>query len=155
MATKTSSKTTSTRNTTATSKSSSKLTAKPVAKTAPKQPKKKATKTPALSVVKEAQPAKVSNELKKRELLDLVIERSDVKKKYAKPVVEAMIEVLGEALADERSLNLQPMGRVVPKRMKDAGANLVMTARIRQSKARAEETAVRKASNEAVAKPDQ
>ncbi|MEM7732674.1 MAG: HU family DNA-binding protein [Pseudomonadota bacterium] len=89
---------------------------------------------PALSVVKEGQNANPGQELKKRELLDQIVKRTDVKKKFAKPVMEAMMEVLGEALAQERPLNLQPMGKVMPKRTKEAGTNRVITARIRQSK---------------------
>ncbi len=75
-----------------------------------------------------------AEELKKRELLDQVLERSGVKKKYAKPVVEAMIELLGEAVADGRALNLEPLGKVIPQRVKDAGKHRVVVARIRQNK---------------------
>ncbi|MEM7596817.1 MAG: HU family DNA-binding protein [Pseudomonadota bacterium] len=107
---------------------------------------------PKVSVVTDAQSTPVGAELKKRELVDLVVQRSDVKKKFAKPVVEALLEVLGEAIAEERALNLQPMGRVMPKRTKDAGKNRVVIARIRQSKERAAEAAAAHAQNQAVAK---
>ncbi|MEM6589152.1 MAG: HU family DNA-binding protein [Pseudomonadota bacterium] len=89
---------------------------------------------PALSVVTDGQTTAPGQELKKRELLDQIVKRTDVKKKFAKPVMEAMIEVLGEALAQDRPLNLQPMGKVMPKRTKESGSNRVITARIRQSK---------------------
>ncbi|MCA9300045.1 MAG: hypothetical protein KDA28_13325, partial [Phycisphaerales bacterium] len=36
-------------------------------------------------------------ELKKKELIEAVVERSGVRKKYAKPAVEAMIDILGES----------------------------------------------------------
>ena len=111
-----------------------------------------ATKAPAVSLVKEVPAASVGTELKKKELLDLVVARSDVKKKFAKPVVEAMLDILGGAIAEERALNLQPMGRVMPKRTKDAGKNRVVIARIRQSKERVEEAAATGAKHQAVAK---
>ena len=137
------------------------------AKTAPRAAPKAATKaaskatstkaatpakTPDVSVVKDAPSSAGKAELKKRELMDLVVERSDVKKKYAKPVIEAMMEVLGEALAEERPLNLQPMGRVLPQRVKDVGKHRVIITRIRQSKERAAQMAVAQSGTAAVAK---
>ncbi len=111
--------------------------AKPASKPRVTSPARTLPKTaaakPSLSVVKDGQTVNPGLELKKKELLDEVVKRTDVKKKFAKPVLEAMIEVLGEALAQERSLNLQPMGKVMPKRTKQAGSNRVITARIRQS----------------------
>ena len=43
-------------------------------------------------------------EMKKQELMAKVVERSDVAKKHAKPVIEAMLEVLGEAIGQGREL---------------------------------------------------
>lgn len=73
-------------------------------------------------------------ELKKQELIAKVIERADIKKKYAKPVVEAVIEVLGEALAEGRELNLQPFGKLKLNRTKDTPNARVIVAKIRQAK---------------------
>ncbi len=72
--------------------------------------------------------------LKKQELINLVVERSDVAKKHAKPVIEAMLAVLGDALAEGRELNLQPMGKVKRKRVKDTDNARVIVANIRQPK---------------------
>lgn len=154
-ATKASSRTSTVRKATTDRKAPVKSAAKTLPKSAAKPTSKPAAtpaKPPRVSVVKEAQATSTGTELKKRELIDLVVERSDVKKKFAKPVVEAMLEVLGEAIAQERSLNLQPMGRVVPQRTKDAGKNRVVITRIRQSKERAAEAAAAHAANQAVAK---
>ncbi|MEL7255141.1 MAG: HU family DNA-binding protein [Pseudomonadota bacterium] len=106
-------------------------------------------------MVKDGATATPGLELKKRELLDQVVKRTDVKKKFAKPVLEAMLDVMGEALAEERPLNLQPMGRVMPKRTKEAGTNRVITARIRQSKTAAKDksNAAADMQNPPVAKP--
>ena len=73
--------------------------------------------------------------LRKRELINSVVERSGVRKKFAKPVVEAMIGVLGEALAEGRDLNLQPMGRIKQQRVKDTANARITIAKIRQNKA--------------------
>jgi DNA-binding protein HU-alpha len=134
MTTKTSAKTSGTRKTTTTRKTA--------AKTAPAKAASSAkAKPPAPAVVTESQPVALAAELKKRELLELVLKKTDVKKKFAKPVVDAMIEVLGEAIAEGRSLNLQSMGKVLPQRTKDAGKNRVIVARIRQSKEAVEASA--------------
>ncbi|MEX1236619.1 MAG: HU family DNA-binding protein [Roseovarius sp.] len=72
--------------------------------------------------------------LKKQELIAQVVERSDIAKKYAKPVIEAMLSVLGDALAEGREVNLQPMGKIKPKRIKDGSKVRVIIANIRQPK---------------------
>jgi len=72
--------------------------------------------------------------MKKRELVDLVVSRSGIKKKDAKPVVEAMLAVLGEALSNERELNLRPMGKVKINRTKDVANGRIIVAKIRQPK---------------------
>lgn len=70
--------------------------------------------------------------MRKKELIDLVVERSGVKKKDAKPVVEAMLVVLGEAIADSRELNLHPMGKLKVRRVKQMPNGRVMVTKIRQ-----------------------
>ena len=72
--------------------------------------------------------------MRKRELLDAVINKSGIKKKDAKPVVEAMLEVLGSALQDGRTLNLQPMGKFIVKHEKKLVNGKVLTTRIRQAR---------------------
>lgn len=73
--------------------------------------------------------------LRKKELIDAVVERSGVRKKFAKPVVETMMEVLGEAIGEGRDLNLPPFGKVKQQRTKDTANVRVTVAKIRQSKA--------------------
>ncbi len=70
--------------------------------------------------------------MRKKELIDLVVERSAIKKKDAKPVVEAMLAVLGEALADNRELNLLPMGKFKVVNEKDLGNGKMMRVKVRQ-----------------------
>lgn len=70
--------------------------------------------------------------MRKKELTDMVVERSGIKKKDAKPVVEAMLEVLGEALSDNRELNLLPMGKFKVVNEKDLGNGKMMRVKVRQ-----------------------
>ncbi len=72
--------------------------------------------------------------MRKKELIDAVVEASGVKKKDAKPVVEAMLEVLGTALSENRELNLHPLGSVKIRRANDMTKARVLTAKIRQRK---------------------
>jgi len=74
-------------------------------------------------------------DLKKKELIDLVVERSNIKKKDAKPVVEAMLAVLGETIASGRELNLQPLGKLRINRSTDKGNGQVIICKLRQSNA--------------------
>jgi DNA-binding protein HU-alpha len=74
-------------------------------------------------------------ELKRQELLAQVVRRADIKKKFAKPVLDAVLEVLGEALTEGRDLNLAPMGKVKINRVRELGKGRVIIARIRQGAA--------------------
>ena len=82
----------------------------------------------------DATPGLPGPELKKQELIEKVVRLSGAKKKDAKPVVEAMLEVLGEALADGREFNLQPMGKLKLNRTKETPNARIIIAKIRQSK---------------------
>ena len=71
--------------------------------------------------------------LQKKELLEAVVARSGVKKKDAKPVVEAMMAVMGEALGEGREWELQPLGKFKINRIKDSGNGRVIIGRLRRS----------------------
>lgn len=79
-------------------------------------------------------------ELKKAELVNAVVERSGVAKKHAKPVVEAMLAVLGETVSANRELNLQPFGKLRVNRSQDKPNGKVFVCKLRQSAARVEES---------------
>ncbi len=88
-----------------------------------------------LSVVSDRDVAAAeAGQLKKPELIEAVVARSNVRKKFAKPVIEAMMEVLGEAIAQERELNLEPLGKVKYNRAKEDEKARVLHTRIRQNK---------------------
>lgn len=72
--------------------------------------------------------------LKKQELINKVVQEVDLKKKDAKPVVEALLSVLGEALAEGRELNLPPLGRLKLNRTKETPNARILICKIRQNK---------------------
>ena len=72
--------------------------------------------------------------LKKKELVERVVAASGVKKKDAKPVVEAMLAVLGESLASGRELNLAPLGKLRINRVEDKANGRVIVCKLRQPK---------------------
>jgi len=118
----TSSKTTATRTTArkpTTSTQTSTATAKPVATV----PEVVVNETPSVS----------APEMKKKELIDTVVARSGIKKRDAKPVIEAMLAVLGETIAEGRELNLAPMGKLKVTRMKRTSKAHVITSRLRRN----------------------
>ncbi|MBB95266.1 MAG: DNA-binding protein [Rhodobacteraceae bacterium] len=70
--------------------------------------------------------------MKRKELYDLVAARSGVKRRDAKPVVDAMLAVLGEALSDERPMNLNPLGKVRINRREDKAQGQVIVCKVRR-----------------------
>ena len=104
--------------------------------TAPKAAPKAAPKTTATRTTKPvaAPKAEVARELKKKELIDRVVAASGVKKNQAKPVVESMLAILGDALAKGEAMNLEPMGKVKVQKEKDVGGANVYSCRIRRKK---------------------
>lgn len=130
-------------------------TSKKPTKATPAKPRAKASATPRKTAAKSttrtpaAKPAPTETEavvvtaptpvvsgpmMRKKELIDAVVTKSGIKKKDAKPVVEAMLEVLGSALQDGRELNLQPMGKIKVKREKKMAEGKVLVTRIRQNR---------------------
>ncbi|MEP2532917.1 HU family DNA-binding protein [Shimia sp.] len=83
-------------------------------------------------VVAEATTIVSGPELKKSELIEAVVERSGIKKRYAKPSIEAALAVLGEALEEGRTLNLMPMGKAKVQKSKEIAGGQVLSVRVRQ-----------------------
>ncbi|MEP1198095.1 HU family DNA-binding protein [Tateyamaria sp.] len=109
-----------------------------------KTPRKKATPKAVVApkpepaapatVVDAPKPVVLGPMMRKPELINAVVEKSGLKKKDVKPIVEATLAVLGAALQENRELNLQPMGKIKVNREKIKPNGKVMIARIRQSK---------------------
>lgn len=104
--------------------------AEAVAKVDTESAPKAATATP--SVVETLSPVVVSNELRKKELFELVVERSGMKKKDVKPVVEAMLAVLGDAFSEQREMNLPPLGKLKVQRGKELADGRALVLKLRQ-----------------------
>ncbi|SLN35219.1 transcriptional regulator HU subunit alpha [Falsiruegeria litorea R37] len=125
------------------SKAPTTKTATPETSAAPKAPEAKtapvaATKSELPKVVKPAAadvvvPSNDGPEMKKRELIDLVVDRAGVKKKDAKPSIEAALAILGEAIASGRELNLQPLGKLRINRVEEKDNGRVIVCKLRQS----------------------
>jgi len=108
---------------------------------APQKPKVVASKTLAapekpapVSVAPAAVADKVQPDLRRKDLLEEVSRRTELPKHKVRPVMEAMIEVMGEAIEHGRTMNLQPLGRIVRKRHKETPKANVSMVRIRQLK---------------------
>lgn len=101
-------------------------------KAGPASSARKPAANPPEVVVNDA-PKIAAPELKKKELIETVVARSGIKKRDAKPVIEAMLAVLGETIADGRELNLAPMGKLKVTRMKKTTKAHVITTRLRRN----------------------
>ncbi len=82
----------------------------------------------------EAPDSGATRTLRKKELVERVVAASGAKKKIAKDVVEATLQVLGEALAAGEQLVLPPFGNAHKTREKDtASGGSTMTLRLRRA----------------------
>lgn len=88
-------------------------------------------KTPV--VVETTEPVVSEPAMRKRDLIEAVVIRSGVKKRDAKPVVEALLSVVGEALEEGRELNLPPMGKLKVRRTRKLRNGNVFVTRIRRT----------------------
>jgi nucleoid DNA-binding protein len=91
-------------------------------------------------VVSETKPVLSAPSLRKKALIEAVTARSGIKRKDVKPTIEAMLAVLGEAIAEGRDINLPDLGKFKITRSKKLANGEVFTVRIRQPKAKPAET---------------
>jgi len=71
--------------------------------------------------------------LRKKELIERIVQTSGMKRRDVKPVVEATLSVMGQALTSGESLNIQPLGRIVVNRRKELANGEVLVTRIRRT----------------------
>lgn len=90
-------------------------------------------------------------EMRKRELIDAVVDRCGIRKKFAKPAVEAALAILGEALEEGRSLQMPPLGKVKVQRAKELEDGQVIVAKVRR-KTQSDEDEAEKSEADALAK---
>ncbi|SEW16413.1 DNA-binding protein [Cognatiyoonia koreensis] len=92
-----------------------------------------AGKTP--TIVSGATPVVAKTVIKKPEFLERAVARTDVKKRDAKPAIEAALAELAELLADGNDLNLPPLGKFKVVKSKDIGDGAqVLTLKLRTMK---------------------
>jgi len=72
--------------------------------------------------------------VKKKDFIEKVVERSGIKKKDAKPVIEAMLAELGDALARGETLALRPLGKVKVVRRSSKPTADVLVCKLRRAK---------------------
>ena len=111
----------------------SKPDAKESADATTKAPTAAATAAPTPTVVSEEAPQAARPLLRKKELIEQVVTRSGIRKKMAKPAVEAALAVLGDALAEGREMNLPPLGKLRINRTKTVGGGRVFITKIRRA----------------------
>lgn len=126
----------STKTTKSTAKTKASAPKKVTAKVAPKATVKpvvaKATPAaPKATVIETVKPVVAGAPVKKPELIDRVMAETGMKKKDVKPVVEAMLAVMGKALASGEELNVPPLGKVMVNRMKDVANAKILNVKIR------------------------
>lgn len=73
------------------------------------------------------------NALKKKDLIDSVVQITGGKKKAVRDVVEATLKVLGDALSKGAMLNLPPFGKAKVSRQQDVASGKPMTLKLRRS----------------------
>lgn len=106
--------------------------APPAAKSA-LRPKAPAAKAAQPTVVDAPKAVILGPVMRKKELTDTIVTRTGMKKKDVKPVVEQMLAVMGEALGDNRELNLPPFGQLKVRREKTLAKGRMVVAKIRQT----------------------
>lgn len=94
-----------------------------------------ATSVATPTIVKPAASVVTKALIKKPEFLEKAIARTDIKKRDAKPAIEAALAELADLLADGNELNLPPMGKLKLVKSKDIGDGAkVLTLKLRTMK---------------------
>lgn len=88
--------------------------------------KEAAAEGPSLTVVE------MARTLRKKQFIERVVAESGMKKKDVKPVVEAALKVLGEALTRGEELILPPLGKARVNRQKDLGSGEILIVKLRR-----------------------
>lgn len=127
----TTTKTTSTKTTPATTKTTAKTTtATAMAKAVAKDP----VAAPKAMIVETVKPVVADLPIKKPELIDRVVAETGMKKKDVKPVVEAMLAVLGRTLVAGEEITAPPLGKLMIRRVKEAPNATILTLKLRHPK---------------------
>lgn len=128
MASKTSTRKTTTRKTSTSKASTAKAAPEVAAEESP-------VPTPEPTVVTtQSAPVVTEADMKKPELVDMVVERTGLKKKDVKPAIEAALAILGETISRGRELNMQPLGKLRINRTQEKSNGKIIVCKLRQPK---------------------
>ena len=117
-------------------KSSNTVTLKPVARSEPSAPSTAKTSAPRPKVVAGPVPVSSSEMVRKQDFIDAAVARTDVKKRDAKPAIEAALAELVDTLAAGKDVHLPPLGKIKVVKTKDLGnGSQVLTLKLRTMKA--------------------
>ncbi|WP_165390230.1 HU family DNA-binding protein [Thalassococcus sp. S3] len=92
------------------------------------------------TVVTLTEPSVSAPTLRKRELLDEVVRRTEVKRKDAKKVLEETLALLGTAVAEGREINIPGFGKLMVQQVETKANARVANCKIRQSRNSGKET---------------
>lgn len=90
----------------------------------------------------------------KKSLVEAVVASSGVRRNVARPVVEAVLAELGNALARGEALNLPPLGKLTVNRSKEGANADVLILKLRRPKAAAAAVAPPAPEDDEEADPD-
>ncbi|MBI1219446.1 MAG: hypothetical protein GC186_12960 [Rhodobacteraceae bacterium] len=71
--------------------------------------------------------------MRKKDLVDRVLKRTDTKKKEAREIIDAVLEELGLALTRGDELNLPPLGKAKVNRQRDLVSGEVLIVKLRRA----------------------
>jgi nucleoid DNA-binding protein len=98
----------------------------------PAAARRKAVAKPAAAAAAVATPVK-GGTLRKKDLIDRVVQVSGAKKKDTREIVEAVLTVLGDALAAGEMLALPPFGRARVNKQRDLDSGEMLTVKLRRA----------------------
>ena len=118
-----------------TSAKSSTVKLKPVAPAKDASPKAAKAEAPRPTIVGAATPVVAGHQVKKPEFLERALARTDIKRRDAKPAIEAALAELSKILLDGDEVNIPPMGKIKVVKSKDVGEGAkVLTLKLRTMK---------------------
>ena len=78
--------------------------------------------------------------LRKKDLIEAAVARAGVKKRDAKPAIEAALAIIGETLGEGRGLNMPGLGKLKVQNSKDLEGVQVVNLRLRRKTTEVEES---------------
>lgn len=123
-----------------TSKSRTRATTSRKTSTSLKEIAEAAEPTPAPELSADTAEDTGSDLMRKKELIEAAVARAGVKKRDAKPAIEAALSILGETLVAGRGLNMPGLGKLKVQNSKDLEDAQVVNLRLRRKIADGEES---------------